>query len=70
MEGKDKEVQLLLNGQGDVYHVGFKGSDWPTSSKGGSKKDEMSLEVVYMKPASTIYLNKLVVSNAEGKLAS
>ena len=68
-EGKDKKIQLLLNEQGEVYHVGFKTSDWPTSAKGGSKKDEMSVEVVPMKPASTIHLNKPVVLNADGKLA-
>lgn len=67
-EGRDKKIQLLLNEQGDVYHVGFKTSDWPSSSKGGSKKDEMSVEVVPMKPASTIQLNKPIVLNAEGKL--
>jgi len=68
-EGKDKKIQLLLNEQGEVYHVGFKTSDWPTSAKGGSKKDDMSVEVVPMKPASTIQLNKPVVLNADGKLA-
>ncbi|GAB7330005.1 hypothetical protein MBLNU13_g01699t1 [Cladosporium sp. NU13] len=68
-EGKDKKIQLLLNEQGEVYHVGFKTSDWPTSAKGGSKKDGMSVEVVPMKPASTIHLNKPVVLNADGKLA-
>lgn len=68
-EGKDKKIQLLLNEQGEVYHVGFKTSNWPTSAKGGSKKDEMSVEVVPMKPASTIHLNKPVVLNADGKLA-
>ncbi|TLD06866.1 hypothetical protein E2P81_ATG10587 [Venturia nashicola] len=68
-EGKDKKIQLLLNEQGEVYHVGFKTSDWPTSSKGGSKKDDMSVEVVPMKTGSTIHLNKPVVLNAEGKLA-
>ena len=65
----DKKIQLLLNEQGEVYHVGFKTSDWPTSAKGGSKKDEMSVEVVPMQPASTIQLNKPVVLNADGKLA-
>lgn len=68
-EGKDKKIQLLLNEQGEVYHVGFKTSDWPTSGKGGSKKDDMSVEVVPMKAASTIHLNKPVVLDAEGKLA-
>lgn len=68
-EGKDKKIQLLLNEQGEVYHVGFKTSDWPTSAKGGSKKDDMSVEVVPMQPASTIQLNKPVVLNADGKLA-
>lgn len=65
---KDKKLQLLLNEQGDVYHVGFKSSEWPSSSKGGSKKDDMSVEVVPMQTASTIHLNKPVVLNAEGKL--
>lgn len=67
-DGKDKKLQLLLNEQGDVYHVGFKTSEWPSSSKGGSKKDDMTVEVVPMKTGSTIHLNKPVVLNAEGKL--
>lgn len=67
-DGKDKKLQLLLNEQGEVYHVGFKTSDWPTSSKGGSKKDDLSVEVVPMKAGSTIHLNKPILLNAEGKL--
>lgn len=67
-EGKDKKIQLLLNEQGEVYHVGFTTSRWPSSSKGGSKKEDLSVEVVPMKAGSPIHLNKPVVLNAEGKL--
>jgi hypothetical protein len=67
-DGKDKKLQLLLNEQGDVYHIGFKSLDLPSSSKGGSKKDDMSVEVVPMKAGSTVHLNKPVLLNAEGKL--
>jgi hypothetical protein len=67
-DGKDKKLQLLLNEQGDVYHIGFKSLDLPSSSKGGSKKDDMSVEVVPMKAGSTVHLNKPILLNAEGKL--
>ncbi|KAM0720568.1 hypothetical protein Q7P37_004704 [Cladosporium fusiforme] len=67
-DGKDKKLQLLLNEQGEVYHIGFSTSEWPSSSKGGSKKDDMSVEVVPMQTGSTIHLNKPIVLNAEGKL--
>jgi hypothetical protein len=67
-DGKDKKLQLLLNEQGDVYHIGFKSLDLPSSSKGGSKKDDISVEVVPMKAGSTVHLNKPIVLNAEGKL--
>jgi hypothetical protein len=52
-----------------VYYARFKTSIWPNSSKGGSKKDEMIVEVVLIKPASTIHLNKPVVLYGESKLA-
>jgi len=69
-DGKDKKLQLLLNAEGEVYHVGFLalGSGLGTSSKGGSKKDGMSVEVVPMKAGPVVHLNKPVVLNAEGKL--
>lgn len=67
-DGKDKKLQLLLNEQGEVFHVGFKTSDWPSSSKGGSKKEDFSVEVVPMKAGSAIHLNKPILLNAEGKL--
>jgi hypothetical protein len=67
-DGKDKKLQLLLNEQGDVYHIGFKSLDLPSSSKGGSKKDDMSVEVVPMRAGSTVHLDKPVLLNAEGKL--
>jgi hypothetical protein len=67
-DGKDKKLQLLLNEQGDVYHVGFKSLDIPSSSKGGSKKDDMSVEVVPMKAGATVHLNKPILLTAEGKV--
>ena len=67
-DGKDKKLQLLLNEQGDVYHIGFKSSDLPSSSKGGSKKDDMSVEVVPMKAGATVHLNKPILLTAEGKV--
>jgi hypothetical protein len=67
-DGKDKTLQLLLNEQGDVYHIGFKSSKLPSSSKGGSKKDDMSVEVVPMKAGATVHLNKPILLTAEGKV--
>lgn len=69
-DSKDKKLQLLLNSEGNVYHVGFLATDAGkgTSSKGGSKKDGLSVEVVPMKAGPVVHLNKPVVLNAEGKL--
>jgi hypothetical protein len=67
-EGKYKTLQLLLNAQGEVYHVGFSASDLGSSSASGSGKDGLIMEVVPMKVGPLVHLNKPVVLNAQGTL--
>ena len=59
---------LHLNTEGELYHVGFKASDQPSSSKTGKGKDGLGVEVVKTQPGPTPHLNKAVVLNAEGQL--
>lgn len=71
-EGKDQKLQLLLNDEGTVYHVGFKAEDVSKGSSGsgaGSKKDGLSVEVVPMNAGPQVHLNKPVVVNPDGKPA-
>lgn len=65
---KDKKVLLHLNTNGELYHVGFKASDQPSSSKTGKGKHGLSVEVVKMQQGPTPHLNKPVVLNAEGQV--
>ena len=65
---KDKKLQLLLNTNGDLYHVGFRVSNLPSSSKSGEGKDGMGVEVVNMQRGPTPHLNKPVVLDAEGQV--
>ena len=66
--GKDKKVQLLVNANGELYHIGFKASDLPSSSKTGNAKDGLGVEVVKTLPGPSPHLNKPIVLNAEGKV--
>nr|POF04164.1 hypothetical protein CFP56_21919 [Quercus suber] len=66
-ESKDKKLQLLLNGNGEIYHVGFRAEDFPTSSKSSNKKDGLSVELVQTMPGPVPVLNKPVVLSADGK---
>lgn len=65
---KDKKVVLHLNANGELYHVGFKASNQPSSSKTGKAKDGLSVEVVKVLPGPAPHLNKPVVLNAEGQV--
>lgn len=65
---KDKKVLLHLNTNGELYHIGFKASELPSSSKTGKGKDGLGVEVVKMKAGPTPHLNKPVVLNEQGQL--
>ena len=66
--GKDKKVLLHLNTNGELYHIGFRASDQPSSSKTGKARDGLGVEVVMIQPGPTPHLNKPVVLNEEGQL--
>ncbi|TKA66320.1 hypothetical protein B0A55_08354 [Friedmanniomyces simplex] len=63
---KDKKLQLHLNINGELYHVGFRASDYGSSSGTSNTKDGMSVEVVRIRPGPTPFLNKPVVVSADG----
>lgn len=65
--GKDKKVQLYINNENELYHIGFKASDQPSSSKTGTPKDDLGVEVVRLQKGQMPYLNKPVVLSADGK---
>lgn len=65
---KDKKVQLHLNTQGQLYHIGFKASDIPSSSKTGQGKGDLGVEVIQMQKGPTPHLNKPVVLSADGQI--
>ncbi|KAH9840359.1 hypothetical protein Tdes44962_MAKER07954 [Teratosphaeria destructans] len=65
--GKDKTLQLHVNSDGELYHVGFKASNYGTSSKSSNKKEGLSVEVVKVRPGPTPRLNKPVVLSPDGK---
>lgn len=67
-EQKHKRLQLHLNNDGDVYHVGLLALDVGGShgTTEGSAKDDLSVEVVRMRPGPTPHLNKPVVMSADG----
>ena len=65
---KEKRLQLHLNTNGELYHVGFKVSDIPSSSESGKGTDGMSVEVVKMQQGPTPHLNKPVVLSADGSV--
>ncbi|KAK3705455.1 hypothetical protein LTR37_013272 [Vermiconidia calcicola] len=63
---RDKKVQLHLNTQGQLYHVGFKASNIASSSKTGQGNDDLGVEVIQMQKGPTPHLNKPVVLSADG----
>lgn len=70
-QSKDQKLQLLLNDEGEVYHIGFKVAEVDKASSGSgkeSKKDELSVEVVPMRAGPQVFLNKPVVVNPDGKV--
>ena len=66
--GKDKKLQLHVNTRGQLYHVGFKAADIPSSSTSGKGKDGLGVEVVKMQQGPAPHLNKPVVLSADGKV--
>jgi 5-hydroxyisourate hydrolase-like protein (transthyretin family) len=66
--GKAKSIQLHVNQQGQLYHVGFKASDIGQSIAKGQGKDDVQVEVVKMQQGPSPHLNKPVVLNADGKV--
>ena len=66
---KDKTLQLHVNSEGVVYHIGFKVSELGTSSKGSNKKDDLSVEVVRPLSGPIPHLNRPVVVNPDGSAA-
>ena len=65
---RDRKVQLHLNTEGELFHVGFKTSGLPSSSKSGKGKDGLGVEVVKMRKGPTPHLNKPVVLKEEGQV--
>ena len=65
---KDKKVLLHVNDDGVLYHVGFKASDVPSSSKTGRGTDQLGVAVVKTEPGPMPHLNKPVVLNEQGQL--
>ncbi|KAK5736739.1 hypothetical protein LTR17_007244 [Elasticomyces elasticus] len=65
---KNKKLQLHLNNNGELYHVGFKASDYGTSSKVSNTKDGVSVELLKIRPGPTPHLNKPVVVNPDGSV--
>ncbi|KAK5128562.1 hypothetical protein LTR85_003233 [Meristemomyces frigidus] len=63
---KDKKLQLHVNSNGELYHVGFTASSLGTSSKTSNKEGGLSVEVVKVKPGPTPQLNRPVVVNPDG----
>lgn len=63
-----KTVQLYLNTDHDLYHVGFKVSPVASSSKSGNSKDGLNVEVVRLRPGQMPPLSKPVQLNAQGKV--
>lgn len=67
-QSKDQKLQLLLNDEGEVYHIGFKAGDASSGSGKESTKDGLSVEVVPMRAGPQVFLNKPVVVNPDGKV--
>lgn len=67
-QSKDQKLQLLLNDEGGVYHIGFKAGDASSGSGKESTEDGLSVEVVPMRAGPQVFLNKPVVVNPDGKV--
>lgn len=65
---KNKRLQLLINTNNELYHVGFKASGMASSSKTGQAKDGLDVEIIKMQPGPAPLLNKPVVLNEHGKV--
>ncbi|KAK3075875.1 hypothetical protein LTR53_000449 [Teratosphaeriaceae sp. CCFEE 6253] len=65
---KDKKLQLHLNNEGKLYHIGFGASHPGSSSATSNKTGGLSVEVVKIRPGPTPHLNKPVVVNPDGSV--
>lgn len=63
---KDKKLQLHVDSNGELYHIGFRASELGTSSKTSNAKGGLSVEVVKVRPGPMPHLNKPVVVNPDG----
>lgn len=71
-DGVDKKILLHLNTAGELYHVGFRASELPSSGTGkkSTRKEEgVSVEVVSTKPGPVPQLAKPVVLNEQGEVS-
>ncbi|KAI7104714.1 hypothetical protein KC340_g2543 [Hortaea werneckii] len=68
--GKDKKLQLHVNANGDLYHVGFKASDVGGShgKTKESKQGDLSVEIVPVNKGTGPALNKPIVVNQDGSM--
>merc|ERR1712070_199391 len=68
--GKDKKLQLHVNANGDLYHVGFKASDLGGShgKTKESKQGDLSVEIVPVNKGTGPALNKPIVVNQDGSM--
>lgn len=64
---KGKRVQLYINTNGELFHIGFKALD-QTSSKAGKSKDGLEVEVIPTQKGPAPVVNKPVVLNSEGQV--
>lgn len=71
--GSEKKLRLLVDSEGDAFHLGFSAtSTTPVAngkkSKVADDKDQLLVEVVRQTPGPQPHLNKPVVLNPDGKL--
>ncbi|KAI7120851.1 hypothetical protein KC343_g18032 [Hortaea werneckii] len=68
--GKDKKLQLHLDQNGDLFHLGFKASDVGGShgKTKESKKGDLSVEIVPVNKGPSPALNKPIVVNQDGSM--
>ena len=70
-EGKARKLQLHLNTDGELYHVGFIASDAAkVSGKVPNKRSDLAVEIVTTRVGQAPYLNKPIVLDADGKVES
>lgn len=64
---KPKTLQILVNQNGELYHLGFRPSEPVSQGKGKSTVQDFTVEVVQITPGPKPALNKPVVVTADGE---